>query len=340
VKLAGAQIARFIARPPDETAAILLFGPDGGLVKERAQALVRVILGEAADDPFRLAVLDAKAVLDDPARLPDEAAQLSLIGGRRVVRVREATDALAKPLAQVLAGRPGGALVVVEAGDLAASGALRKLAEAAGNAAAIGCYPDGPGEIAQLIRDTAQQHRVRIADDAVEYLVQSLGGDRLGTRQELDKLMLFAGDGGSVSLDEAVASVGDSSDLAVDDVVYDAFDGAGSAAEAGLGRLFLEGESAVAVLRAAQRQAHRLHQGASRIAAGESEDSVLRGLRLFTKQIPRFKAQLRRWPATRIARILPQLTQAELDCKSTGYPDETICRRVLSGIARLAAARP
>ena len=102
----------------------------------------------------------------------------------------------------------------------------------------------------------------------------------------------------------------------------------------------LQGESAVAVLRAAQRQAHRLHQGASRIAAGESEDSVLRGLRLFTKQIPRFKAQLRRWPATRIARILPQLTQAELDCKSTGYPDETICRRVLSGIARLAAARP
>jgi DNA polymerase-3 subunit delta len=228
---------------------------------------------------------------------------------------------------------------VVEAGDLGGSAPLRKLVEAAANGAAIGCYPDGPAEIAQLIRDTARGQRVRIAEDAVEYLVQNLGSDRLVTRQELDKLMLFAGDGGSVSLDDAVASVGDSSALAVEDVVYDAFDGAAAAAEAGLSRLFLEGESPVAILRAAQRQAQRLHLSAARIAAGEPADAVLRGLRLYFKQAPRFKAQLEKWPSARIARALPLLTQAELDCKTTGYPDETMCRHVLAGIARVAQAR-
>jgi DNA polymerase-3 subunit delta len=120
VKLAGQAVARFLARPPDEVAVVLVYGADEGLVRERATAAMRGVLGADIDDPFRLAVLDADPLRQDPARLADEAAQLSLLGGRRVVRVRDADDRLAKTLATVLEAPPGGALVVVEAGDLSA----------------------------------------------------------------------------------------------------------------------------------------------------------------------------------------------------------------------------
>ena len=55
----------------------------------------------------------------DPARLADEAAALSMLGGRRVVRVRNAGNGLGKLFEAFLESPIGDALVVVEAGDLA-----------------------------------------------------------------------------------------------------------------------------------------------------------------------------------------------------------------------------
>jgi DNA polymerase-3 subunit delta len=338
VKLTGSAIAPCLARPPDDLAAILVFGPDDGLARERAAAAIRGVLGKDIDDPFRLAILEADALRQDPALLPDEAAQLSLLGGRRVIRLRGADDRTAKPLALVLAAPPGGALVVVEAGDLGPASALRKLVEAAPNAAAIGCYADGPAEIGQLLRDAAREHKIRIADDAMDYLVVSLGGDRLVTRQEVEKLMLFAGSGGTVTLDDALATIGDSANLAIDDVVHAAFEGNAAAAETGISRLFLEGENPVTLVRAAQRHAQRLHLSATKIESGEAKDRIVASLHLFHKTAARFRQQIDRWTKRRAGTAISVLTQAEFDCKTTGYPAETICRQALVTVARLARA--
>ena len=72
---------------------------------------------------------------------------MSLIGGRRVVRVRDAGDALAKLFAGFLESRPATRLVVVEAGELPAA---RRCAESSTRrrpAVAIGCYPDTPRDL-------------------------------------------------------------------------------------------------------------------------------------------------------------------------------------------------
>jgi DNA polymerase III subunit delta len=337
VKPGPAQLAAFLQRPPEAIAAVLLFGPDDGLVRERAQTLVRAVLGHDGDDPFRLALLTGDALKQDPARLSDEAAAQSLMGGRRVIRLRDAGDTVAKPLHYVLERHSGGNLIVIEAGDLAKSSALRKLAEAAPNAAAIGCYADGPKEVAQLVRDVLARDRISVTDEAIEYLIANLGEDRGVTRQEIDKLCLFAGAGGRIDLDGAIASVGDSSALDLDDVVYDAFDGHAVSVETALTRLFLEGQSAVAILRATQRHAQRLHVAAARVAAGETADAVARSVRppIFFKRVDRFRGQIGDWPPERLQRLLKLLLQAELDCKTTGYPEETICRHILTLAGRL-----
>ena len=342
MKLAGAQLANFLKRPDEAVTVALIFGPDEGLVRERADMLTKAVLGDAGDDPFRLALLTADTIRKDPASLADEAAAMSLMGGRRVVRVRDVADGIAAALKHVLeTGRSGDALLVLEAGDLGKSSSLRKLCEAAANAAALPCYADGPREIAGLVRDTLQAQRIGIDDETVDYLVGNLGGDRGISRQEIEKLVLYAGAGGRIELTDAIASVGDSSALELEDVIYDALDGRTATIDAALSRLFLEGQAPVTIVRALMRHVQRLHFCAAQVASGQPLDVVVRGLRppIFFKYTDRFRRQAEQWPEARCERLLKRLTQAELDLKRTGYPDETLCRHLLIHIARIGPIR-
>ena len=179
-------------------------------------------------DPFRVADLTAAALAGDPARLADEAAQISLMGGRRVVRVREAGDALAPLFTRFLATRRSSAsdsLVIVEAGDLPGRSTLRRAFDDAPRGAAIGCYPDSARDLAAVIRDTCAAHRISLSRDAQEFLVAHLGGDRMLTRAELEKLTLYAGDGGRLDLDDVAAVLTDSAALSLDDAILAAAEG-------------------------------------------------------------------------------------------------------------------
>src|SRR5690242_787264 len=235
MKLPAARVEAFLRRPDPGIRAILLYGPDSGLVRERADAAARTICPELRD-PFRVADLTAAAIIADPARLNDEAAQISLMAGQRVVRVRDAGDSLAQILGRFLADPPGDALTVIEAGDLPGRSSLRRVFDDAPAGAAIACYPDSARDLAGVIRDSLAAHRITASRDAIDFLVQHLGNDRLVTRSELDKLSLYAGDGGRVELDDARAAIDDAAALALDDVILAAAEGDAVALDRALAR--------------------------------------------------------------------------------------------------------
>jgi len=340
MKLPPSRIAGFLQRPDPAIRAILLYGPDEGLVRERAEAAARSVCPDLKD-PFRVADLAAAVLAADPARLADEAAQLSLTGGRRVVRVRNAGDALAKLFAGFLENTPGEAFVVVEAGELPSRSALRRAFEAARSAVAIGCYPDTPRELAVVIRETLAAHRVTASRDAGQFLVEHLGGDRLLTRSELEKLALYAGEGGRVELQDARLSISDTAALELDDAIMAAAEGDAARAERVLGRVFQQGESPVSVIRALLRHLQRLHMFAARLAAGSSADEVLRSARppIFFKQEDSFRRQLGLWTEARLRPQLDCIIKAELSMKTTGFPAETICREAMLTVAQAARER-
>jgi DNA polymerase III subunit delta len=318
---------------------VLLYGPSAGLVRERAETIARSVCPDLKD-PFRVADLGAAVLTSDPARLADEAAQLSLTGGRRVVQVRGAGDTLGKLFAEFLeeVQVPGDAFIVVEAGDLPSRSALRRAFEAARHGAAIGCYPDTPRDLAAVIRDTLSEHQITASRDATLFLVEHLGGDRLLTRSELEKLALYAGDGGCVELEDARLSVSDTAGLEIDDAVIAAAEGDAVTLERVLGRVFQEGESPVSVLRALLRHLHRLHLLVIRLSVGASLEEVLRTARppIFFKQHDSFRRQLTLWTETRLRPQLDRIVTAELNTKTTGLPAETICREAMLGVAQAA----
>jgi DNA polymerase III subunit delta len=339
MKIAPARLAAFLQRPDPAIRAVLLYGPDAGLVRERADTLARTVCPDLSD-PFRIADLNGAMLFADPARLADEAAQLSLTGGRRIVRVRGAADGLARLFAGFLEDPPGEALVVTEANELSAGSALRRAFEGSPRAAAIGCYPDAPRDRAGVIRDSLAAHHVAASRDAMQYLVEHLGGDRLLTRSELDKLALYAGDGGRVELEDALLSIGDSAALDLDDAVMAAAEGDAALLERVLGRVFQEGESPVSVVRALLRHLQRLHAFAALVSAGTPAGEVLRNARppIFYKSEDSFKRQLGMWSEARLRPELDRIAQAEIKMKTTGLPAETLCRQAMLSLAQAARA--
>jgi DNA polymerase-3 subunit delta len=340
VKLAAARVEAFLRRPDPDVRAVLLYGPDAGLVRERAEAVARAICADLRD-PFRVAELAAAVLASDPARLADEAAQISLMGGRRVIRLRDASDSLAPLFARFFSDVVGDALVVVEAGDLPGRSALRRVFDDAPAAAAIGCYPDNARDLAAMIRDACAAHRIRISRDASDFLVEHLGGDRLVTRAELEKLTLYAGDEGRIELDDARAVAADSALLSLDDALFAAVEGNAAALDRALARVFQEGGSPVTVIRALLRHLQRLHLLAAQVAAGSSADDVIRGARppIFFKEQDSWRRQLTRWSEARLRAALDRAAEAEFRMKLTGLPAETICREAMFALAQEARAR-
>jgi DNA polymerase-3 subunit delta len=338
MKLAANRIEEYLRAPPSgQLCAALFYGPDAGLVRERADRLTAAICPDLKD-PFRISDLTGGALASDPARLSDEVTAMSLTGGRRVVRLREAGDAVTAVLTPVLKEARGDTLIAIEAGDLPARSSLRKLCESAANAVSIACYSDTPRDLATVVRETFAARRITSSNDAVGYLVAHLGGDRLVTRSELEKLTLYVGDGGRVELADAVACVGDTTVLSVEELIYAVAEGDFARIETIMQRCLQEGQSPVGLLRAAMRHFQRLHLAAGRVAAGASPEDAMRATRppIFFKLQDRFRTQIGIWPVRRLGGVLDALTRAELDSKRSVLPQETIVRDALLMIARAA----
>lgn len=337
MKIDARRLAGFLAKPDPGIRAVLVYGPDEGLVRERGEALARSVVPDLAD-PFRVADLRGDDLAKDPARLADEAAAIPLGGGRRVVRIRPAGKELATALKQFLGAPAGDALIVIEAGELEARAPLRRLAEAADNAAAIACYHDEGKALERVIAEELARHRLTPEPDALAWLAQHLGSDRQVTRRELEKLALYVGAGGKVTLADAEAMVGDSAERDAFDLAHAVAQGEATAAERILGKLWAEGAQPVMVLRILARHFLRLHEAAGHMAQGRDAAGAIAALRppVFWRDPPRMTAALRRWPAAKLGAAIDLLLKVEQDCKSTGRPAVLLTERAVYALTRQA----
>ncbi len=328
---------RFIGQLPKDLVAALVFGPDQGLVRERAATIAKSVLVDL-NDPFRVAELDESTLEADPARLWDEAAALSMTGGRRVVRVRSANNGLAQTFQKFLASPPGDALIVIEAGDLAKSGALRRIFEAAGNAAAIPCYPDDGRALEDLVRSHLKSRGLSIDESALNYAVSRLGSDRGVTRSELEKLALYATGEKTVTEEHVSAVMGDESELRMDEAFDAAGEGDFSRLDKRLAQLWAAGTQPVAVLRQAMGHFQRLLAVRAETDEGGNLVAAIKKLRppVHFSRENSMKAQASRWSLPQLESALDLLYEAEALTKTTAIPAEAACGRALLSVAALA----
>jgi DNA polymerase III subunit delta len=340
VALRGKEIDSFLARPDPGRPIILLYGPDAGLVRERADALLASAVDDP-NDPFSLVKLDGDELSAEPSRLVDEALTIPLFGGRRAIRVRAGSRSFASGV-DALAETPlKDCRIVIEAGELRPESPLRKSCERARTAVAIACYPDNERDLSKLIDDELGAANLRIGQDVRAVLSALLGGDRQASRNELRKLALYAHGKGEVMLDDVTSVVADASDLKIDPIIDGAFAGDPAAVESEFVKATVAGTYPGVIISAAQRQASWLHKSAISIAEGASVSAVLDGSfpRLHFSRKAKVEAALRNFSTERLLLIIDQLAVAALEMRKQASLAAVIAQRALLSIAVNAKRR-
>ena len=340
VALRGRDIDVFLARPDPSRPIILLYGPDAGLVRERADALMASAVDDP-NDPFSLVRLDGDELSAEPSRLVDEAMTVPLFGGRRAIRVRAGSRNFASGVDALADSAVKDCRIVIEAGDLRAESPLRKACERAKTAVAIACYPDGERDLAKLIDDELRASDLRISQDARATLSALLGGDRQASRNELRKLTLYAHGQGEFTLEDVIAVVADASELKIDPIVDGAFAGRPDLVETEFAKAMVAGTYPGMIIAAAQRQAAWLHKTALAVAEGTPVSTLLDSgfPRLHFSRKANVEIALRVFNATRLVAIIDQLAVAALEMRKQASLAPVIAQRTLLSIAVNAKRR-
>jgi DNA polymerase-3 subunit delta len=336
-ELKAGDVASALARLDPAIRFVLLFGPDEGLSSERARDLAQAWVGAGADST-QIERLDGARVAAQPGLLADTLFAANLFGGKRAVRLAAGPRPPLAALEAVLAIEPApDALLIVEAGELPPKkGGLRHLFASHRRALAAPGYPDQGRSLDALIDDVIRGAGLSITSEARTELARRLGEDRRQSRQEIEKLVAYAGPGArSVGLEDIEAIVGDASAREIDDVVDGVFAGALPRADAAFGRLLARGEKADILLGFA------LRHGLSLLAARHGMDASGISARDATERrgglpFPRkrdFEAALNRWSSEQLERAIGIIGQAVDQARRHPQLGEAISLRALWMVA-------
>jgi len=331
------QAQAFLSSSDLKQRAVLFYGPDAGLVSERAQALARR-MAAGFDPAGELLRLDDADLDADPDRLAVELETVPMFGGPKVLRTVASRRVNAAALKPLIEGRPLEGVLIVEAGNLKPDDSLRVLFEKSPAAAAVACYADGAQDLDALAREMVKDAGATISAEARHALVDRLGADRVLSRGEIEKLLLYVGGRREIRLEDVEAVVGDVSELALERITFAAASGQPERAIGECGRAVSAGESPQTIIAAVQRHFQRLHRVRSALDTGTGLDDALRLLRpqLHFKQKDAFAAQCRLWTAARLGDALSRIFAAARAARLSSSLEEPLAERLILGLAMMA----
>lgn len=332
------EVDPWLARPDPAVSIVLLYGPDRGLVAERARAFAGRT-GLPLDDPFSVVRLDASEADRDEGRLLDEARTVPMFSDRRLLWVRNAgaQKRIADDIKLLVAEPPRDAIILIEAGELKKGTGLRSIVEGARNAMALPCYGDEDKDINTVIDEELTRAQMTITLEARQALRRNLGGDRLASRGEIEKVILYAQGTGEIGLDDVNAMSGDVSGQSIDDAVDALLEGRIGAFDTIFTRCCQDGGSqAFQALAATLRQFQAIHAMRATVETGrQNAAGAVAAQRppIFFARRKLMERAVERWNGKALTRALSRLQSAILQTRRRPDLSAALARQALLGIA-------
>ena len=334
VAIKAHEAERTLARLDPAWRLILIYGPDAGLVSERAGALARASVDDP-NDAFQLIRMDGDAVAADPLKLADEANTIGLFGGRRAIRLSPTSKPLVSAVEPLLATPSRDALVIVEAGDLQRTNPLRTACEKARTALAVPCYGDAARDLGTIIDKMVRAAGKSIDRTSRDHLAGLLGGDRQTSRREIEKLLLYVGSDPAVRDEHIDAVVGDTAQREQTMLVDAVFAGKLPVLDLAQAKLSSEGLDPGVMLGAVLRQALSLLKARQSIDAGKGVRDVVGTMRLPYPRIATTEAALNSWSSAKLTEVVGLLGNAVLATRQNADMGRAVATRALWTVARL-----
>ena len=324
---------QFVKRRAREFRIFLIYGPDRGLVSERATELARMT-GVDMNDAFSFMRLEASDINADPGRLFDEANSTGLFGGEKLIWIKGAgaDKGLSEALSALAQNPPTEAWIIIEAGDLKKGANLRKAAESASAVMAVPCYSDDAKSLNLLIDGELSASGLRITADARMALQECLGGDRIASRNEIRKLALYAKDDGLIEEHHVAAIVGDASAISADDAVDAVLKGDLAGFHHAVQKVITSKTPVFLVLQGCLRQLQLLDIMRTEIDGRRAsiQDAInMHGRHLHFRRKPVMEGALRSFSAQAIATETNRLQAAVLQSRQRASLEDTIAIQAL-----------
>lgn len=334
----AAQIEKYLKKPEPGIKAFLVYGSNEGLVAEYVRKLILTVSKDLYD-PFCVVYLNGSDVNSDAGLLSSEYNSRSLMGGRRVIIIRDADNNLTKQIKALFENSVSDTLVIIYSASLNKKSSLVVWADGAEDAASIACYEDRDEDIFGAARAKFIENSITIGNEALQLLCARLSNDRKSSVGEIEKLITYLGDRRNVTIDDIQAVVSDQSSSNTDDICYYTAGGYSEKSQKALQRLLNEGEEPVTIVRALANHFNRLITCQSYMEKGETPDKAIDKLvpRLMFYRASSFKRQLVIWPKDRLFSVMDLLYKCERDCKTTNYPSHEILSYCLMQVSSAAA---
>ncbi len=336
-KLKAHEVDGFLSRAGTGYHIFLIYGPDRGMVSERATHIAKSS-NVPLDDPFSVIRLDASSINTDPARLADECLTVSMFGGDRLVWVKDAGNekGLVEAVKAISAAKLDGVTLIIEADDLKPTSGLRSTCENASTIMALPCYADDDRGVDRLIDTELAKYGLTIALDARAALKNSLGGDRLASRGELEKLTLYCLGAKQITREDIDLAIGDVSSSSLDELIDSVIGGNALKMDEVFAKLTERGTNVQTILLMTTRQLSQLLDQRSMMEReGKSAGSMVAAARppVFFTRKALVERVLSGTSVATLLRYLEKIQAAVLDSRKNAGLADAICHRTLLAIA-------
>ena len=333
------QIDKFFMKADDAIKVVVIYGSNDGLVAEYVKKFAQVVVPDL-NDAFQVANLLWDNVSGDFGVVAGEYGAQSLMGGRRVVVIREASNPLTKVLRELFDSSTSDTLLIATSSNLKTKDSLAVMAKDENFMYGIGCYDDRDEDISQFASKFMSRNNFNIDNSAFQMLCSRLSNDRKISQNELEKLITYMGNKRDITINDIKTVISDTSASSQEDLCYFIALGDTQKAINSYNRLIFEGENPVSIVRTIEYHFMKLLDCAIKIEKGDTADKVVSGIRpplmFFRKNS--FISQLRIWNRIRILSALTLLYQTERECKTTDLPAEQVASftilRIANGVKR------
>ena len=335
MKIAPRDIPALLLKPDSNYYAYLLYGQDEGLAKERAKKIALHFTNQL-DDPFSVSHLSSQDVAADKACLPDSLNALPASGGIRLVMLSGTGAEMTEAVKFGFDFLHDMARVVILARNVNTRHALVKFCDQHPSCASIGCYQDDSRSLGELAQEIFNRDHIKTSRNALSLLTSRLGGDRAISRQEIEKLALFAGMGGTLTEEDINNSIGDSGAVVNDLITISVLKGNVKEFEQHYSRSQQDGQPPISLLRHFLSLFKNMLSARLAVDAGQTTSYVLSNFRppLHFKIKPVVSAQTPKWTPDQLTEIINRLIATEIQMKSESRVNpSTLTGQILLGIA-------
>jgi DNA polymerase III subunit delta len=336
MKIQPSKIEEFIEKINKELdiKGALVYGTDNGLISLYYKRIAQKIVSNL-NDPFNVVQLSEDILKERPSVVFDEFLAMSMLGGRRLIIIKNAGNILSSTLKNIFKQKPNNDnFILITAENLDKKSNLRQFAETSKYFVAIPCYQDDKNKIMQIVNQKLHDYGFIYSGDVVKELVENFGGDRLIILSEIEKLALYKGNDKRLTLEDTNKCIKNVCEANINDLINECVNRNSEKIYSLLKKIFSEETNFIVIIRSfvkyfiqMQRIKFQLNNGLSFIEASKQEN-------IFWKQVPILQKHLNLWNLNQINFFLKKLAEVEVRCKSVDSNSEIILERFLIGICQ------